>query len=302
MIPIIGRFFTAPTRDNRQVDIVIAITPRVIRAPAILPEDEVERPTGSIAVPTSGSLEAMIIQEEREEYLASIRRIPNTAQIQLPDRPAEAELPAYVRTGDSQSKTTPAPAQQPAVEASTPKVDAAAALNLRPIDSSVRSLKITETSDTSNAATPETPELTTPVDPGSNVPTGPSARLYFDGAFPAMKAGERMTVPVLVDGTTPFRSTVLGLRFDEKLVAVRSVRFGDVFGSALSGSDVAPFLNQNGRMFVTLSHPDGAVERIAGSLAFIEIEALADTVPELHFEKEVLNFTTKDGETFRVSL
>jgi hypothetical protein len=55
-------------------------------------------------------------------------------------------------------------------------------------------------------------------------------------------------------------------------------------------------------MFVTLSHPDGAVERIAGSLAFIEIEALADTVPELYFEKEVLNFTTKDGETFRVSL
>ena len=64
LIPILGRLFTAPTRDNRQVDIVIAVTPRVIRAPAILPEDEVERPTGSIAVPTSGSLEAMIIQED----------------------------------------------------------------------------------------------------------------------------------------------------------------------------------------------------------------------------------------------
>ncbi|MCV4633773.1 hypothetical protein OFB83_34810, partial [Escherichia coli] len=31
LIPILGRLFTAPTRDNRQVDIVIAITPRVIR-------------------------------------------------------------------------------------------------------------------------------------------------------------------------------------------------------------------------------------------------------------------------------
>ena len=33
LIPILGRLFTAPTRNNNQVDIVIAITPRVIRAP-----------------------------------------------------------------------------------------------------------------------------------------------------------------------------------------------------------------------------------------------------------------------------
>ncbi len=42
LIPILGRLFTAPTKDNRQTDVVIAVTPRVIRAPAILPEDEIE--------------------------------------------------------------------------------------------------------------------------------------------------------------------------------------------------------------------------------------------------------------------
>ncbi|MBA2605983.1 MAG: hypothetical protein H0U96_03825, partial [Acidobacteria bacterium] len=74
LIPILGRLFSAPTKNNRQVDIVIAVTPRVIRAPAILPEDEIERPTGSLAVPTSNSLEAMIIREEVEEQLAAARR------------------------------------------------------------------------------------------------------------------------------------------------------------------------------------------------------------------------------------
>src|SRR3954452_3345430 len=78
LIPIIGRLFTAPTRDNRQVDIVIAVTPRVIRAPNILPEDEIERPTGSLAVPTNNSLEAMMIEDEQEDNLAAARRIPNT--------------------------------------------------------------------------------------------------------------------------------------------------------------------------------------------------------------------------------
>lgn len=69
LIPILGRLFTAPTREDRQVDIVIAVTPRVIRAPAILPEDEVERDTGSLQVPTNATLEALIIEEEREEML-----------------------------------------------------------------------------------------------------------------------------------------------------------------------------------------------------------------------------------------
>ena len=99
LIPIIGRLFTAPTRDNRQVDIVIAVTPRVIRAPAILPEDEMERKTGSLAVPTNSSLEAMIIDEERDELLAAARRTPNAAEVQLPDRQAEA--PEYVKTDTS---------------------------------------------------------------------------------------------------------------------------------------------------------------------------------------------------------
>ena len=74
LIPILGRFFTAPTKDNSQTDIVIAVTPRVIRAPAILPEDEIERQTGSLSQPTNASLEAMLVEEDRAEQLALLRR------------------------------------------------------------------------------------------------------------------------------------------------------------------------------------------------------------------------------------
>ena len=34
LIPVLGRLFTSPTRENRRIDIVIAVTPRVLRAPA----------------------------------------------------------------------------------------------------------------------------------------------------------------------------------------------------------------------------------------------------------------------------
>jgi general secretion pathway protein D len=296
LIPIIGRLFTAPTRDNRQVDIVIAITPRVIRAPAILPEDEVERPTGSIAVPTSGSLEAMIIQEERDEYLASMRRLTNTAQVQLPDQ--QAEGPAYVRTGGSQATSAAKPAEPVVPTAAPPPTqDAASALNLKPIETAVRSLQIAETSDTSVAAKPEPQQAAT-----AAAGTGAAVRVYLESALGAMKAGDRLTIPVMIDSSGVFRSAVLGLKFDEKQLAVRSVSFGEIFGTALSRAAVTPFLNQHGRMFVTLSHPDGAVESRAGILAFVEIEALADGTPVIDFEKEVLNVQAADGSPFRVSL
>src|SRR5438093_12910563 len=87
-LPLIGRLFSSPTRDNRQVDIVIAVTPRVLRAPAVTPRDEEMRPSGTLTSPTTGSLEAMMRETEREEQFAASRRIPKDVTLQLPDAQA----------------------------------------------------------------------------------------------------------------------------------------------------------------------------------------------------------------------
>jgi hypothetical protein len=286
LIPILGRLFTAPTRDNRQVDIVIAVTPRVIRAPAIYPEDEIERPTGSIAVPTSGSLEAMIIQEEREEYLASVRRLPTMAQVQLPDQPVDG--PAYVRSNEAENT------QPSSVTGSQTLTNA---LNLRPIDSSVKTLQIGQTADTGvsgkSNADPDAPPMAAL--PAAATPT---AELVLPASLPTLRAGEKARVAIMVNSTSEFRSTVLGLRFDERRLAIRSVAFGDVFGQSLAGQTANPFLNQNGKMFVSLSVPDGATLSNTGILAFVEVEALVDGEIELKFERDVLNVLSPNGKNF----
>jgi general secretion pathway protein D len=289
-IPIIGRLFSTPTKENRQVDIVIAVTPRVIRAPAILPEDEVERPTGSLATPTSGSLEAMIIQEEREELLAAARRLPTTARVQLPDRSAES--PAYVRS--SATSNVPAANDQTTTAAVQSKTNGMAAMNLVPIDSGVKTLQIKPTADTSNATQPDEP-VTQPAVSGS-----PQVVLTLGSGPAEMKAGEKIRIPVMVKSSGPFRSAVLGLRFDDKKLAVRSVMFGDVFGMGTANTAATPFLNQNGKMYISLSMPDKAVSITDGVLAFVEIEALADGKPDIVLEKDVLNFIAADGRNFVV--
>ncbi|HYH87326.1 MAG TPA: secretin N-terminal domain-containing protein [Pyrinomonadaceae bacterium] len=89
LIPILGRLFTAPRKDNTQSDIVITMTPRVLRAPEILPSDSEERRTGTMQTPESPSLEAMVRDAEREEHFAKQRALPTNQTVQLPPQPGE---------------------------------------------------------------------------------------------------------------------------------------------------------------------------------------------------------------------
>jgi general secretion pathway protein D len=106
LIPVLGRLFTSPTRDNRQVDIVIAVTPRVLRAPAVTPRDEEMRPSGTLQSPTTGSLEAMMREAEREDQLAAARRLPTHATVQLPDVEPAPFAPAARSEGNEIARST----------------------------------------------------------------------------------------------------------------------------------------------------------------------------------------------------
>jgi len=326
LIPIIGRLFNTPGRDNHNVDIVIAVTPRVIRAPAILPEDEIERPTGSLAVPTNNSLEAMVIQEDREEQLALARKIPNAAEVQLPDQ----TTPVYVRSETAANTNAPAQAANSSTVAANSTTEASKpiaktadlttaaitpavtspSVNLKPIDTnvktidnSVKTLQLNQTSDTVKvpAETQIQPATGGQAAEKADPSAAPNVQVSFgQDVVATMKAGEKVKIPIIIQASAPFRSGVVGIAFDAKKMAVRSVSFGDVFGTTLANTTTTPFINQNGKMYVTLTAKDDAGAKAGGTLAFIEIEALMDGRPEITFDRDVLNFLTADGKNFQI--
>jgi general secretion pathway protein D len=310
LIPILGRLFTAPTKDNRQVDIVIAVTPRVIRAPSVLPEDEIERPTGSLAVPTSGSLEAMVIQEEIDEQLAAARRLGNNTAVQLPDQKMP-DGPTYVKS-DLKSDVKPdvAPVSLNTENTTTPETKDASnesslnnttTANIRQIDASnVKTLPLTQTSDTSSQSILPKPMTLPLVEAVETKALAPNAEIQFLPKLPEMKTGEKTKIAVLIKSSTGFRSAVLGLKFDAQKLAIRSVGYGDVFGGDLAGKATTPFLNQNGKMYVTLSSPKDTAENASGVLAYIEVEALADGKQEIAFDSDLMTVLTSDGRNFAV--
>lgn len=85
LVPVLGRAFTSPRRNDSQTDIVIAVTPHVMRAPSVTPQDEQMRPSGTLQTPTSDSLEAMLDEANREEQLAAARAVPTNANVELSD-------------------------------------------------------------------------------------------------------------------------------------------------------------------------------------------------------------------------
>jgi hypothetical protein len=236
----------------------------------------------------------MIIDEEREEMIAAARRMPNTTTVQLPDRPADT--PEYVKTDTAVGNQLAVPAS---ADTATTKVVEAAFPNLKPIDTTVKMLQLNQTADTSKAV--EITEVDPlPQVPVSSDPAVPTVELRLGVDLAEMRAGEKIMIPVLIRGSATFRSAVFGLKFDDKKIAVRNVQFGDVFGLSVSNTTATPFLNQNGKMYVSLTAKDGNAINPAGTLAYVEIEMLKNGRPEISFDRDVLNFLTSEGKNFVV--
>lgn len=295
-IPILGRFFTAPSRNNNKVDIVIAVTPRVLRAPSILPDDEAEKATGSVGQPTNSSLEAMIIQEEKDEQLALARKLPADSAIQLPDRPND--MPSYVRDNKVASNTS---SPTPSTDTSAAS-NAAAAVNnaagpvVKPIDNSVKTLQITQTSDTT--VSPQNVTGPVPLNNSADI----TASVKFGDLPATLKVGEIVKIPVLVDASAMFRSALVGLKYDPLKFSVEQITLGDVFGTPATGKVVLPFLNQGGKTYVTLAIPDGTSITSKGIIAYLEVKAMADGPLQMEIDKDVLNFLSLDGKNFSVKV
>jgi hypothetical protein len=219
----------------------------------------------------------MVIEEDRQELLAAARRVPNKVEVQVPDRPAEA--PEYVKT---------AGAQVPAVNGAQPVAESKAdATILKPIDNSVKTLQLTQTADTSGNGV------------AAEIKADPSAQadiaLTLGLDLPDLKAGEKIKVPVMVDGTGKFRSAVLGLTFDAAKVTVRGVTYGEIFG--LNANAMAtPYLNQDGKMFVSLNNKEAEDIGANGTIAYVELEALVAHRPVIRFDRDAVNFMTAGGK------
>ncbi|HXS00742.1 MAG TPA: secretin N-terminal domain-containing protein [Pyrinomonadaceae bacterium] len=322
-LPILGRFFTSPTRDNRQIDIVISVTPRVLRAPAVTPRDEEMRPSGTLQSPTTGSLAEMIRDADREDHIASVvrsadredqlaaaRSLPRNVEMQLPDAP-------LVKAGETvMQKTTPSNLPPPiGTYAFAPvggeKKPAAIVTNtkqagMEELPSYVPAPKsLISDQAAANVAT---------VNPGTNavLTSMPSAtetsleaktsatrvaQLSLIPTGDVLKVGEKRRYAIQLNSDVPLNLALVALRFDPKVVKVNALTAGSILpSSGEMAPSFTPVIDSTaGRCLISITSNGKASFGGSGPLLFIDIEAIGEGDASLMFVKETLHVVAADS-------
>jgi general secretion pathway protein D len=310
LIPVLGRLFTSPTKDNRRIDIVIAVTPRVLRAPAIMPRDLEMRQSGTLQSPTTGSLEALLREAEREDQLAAAQLAkqnaiakqvaPANANPQV--APANAN-PAAIISAPATTTTATAPA---ATNATVAKDTSTATAPVEELPSFVPAPKslVSSTAATevaainsgmTTASQPVNTSVPKPIET-SIAPVNPRSRTaqILMGETTAMKTGETKQFAIELKSHVPLALAVVALKFDPKVVKVRSVTAGSLLSS--TKQNIIPSIDPNGLCLISISGRagSGAIQG-AGTLLLIEVEAVADGAPGFTFDKEAMNIVATDA-------
>lgn len=296
LIPILGRLFTTPKKDNSQSDIVITMTPRVLRAPEITPADLEPRDTGTMQTPQSPSLEALIRDADREEYFAKMRALPTNQNVQLP---------AQVIGPDEAVTFVPAPKAlvQAALAGTQPPTDAqngaaARAVNVS-LDASAAGNAAANGAGSANGVAPAPAASPAPAAPVSS-PAESFAELLLLPERQDLKVGERRRVMVFLKTDAPLGLATATLRFDPKALAVRSVSQGGLDGEKAGAPVVTQSIDASGVLVISVAPAAGAQPLTGeGLLLVIEVEGLAPGETGLQFDADKVHLVATDGRTVR---
>ena len=334
LIPVLGRLFSSPTNDHRRIDIVIAVTPRVLRAPAITPRDLEMRPSGTLQSPTTGSLEAMLRESDREEQLAEwriqqkdaaeARRAEATSQ---PANPAPATVSVNSPTDASPGAVAEAPiardvmkdataqpatavAQQSSVAA--PPVEELPAFVPAPksliSNRSAAEVAAVNTNASLNGearaqlTSLSNPNETRPIEPAVN-PVSRTAQMLLTPGDQVMKVGEKRRFAVELKSEVSLALAVVALRFDPKVVKINAVSAGTLLSGVDPKEDAkatAPNVTQSidptGVCLISISSLNGAAAmKGVGTLLFIEVEAIGLGDAGFTFDKGAMHLVATDA-------
>lgn len=301
-LPIFGRLFSAPTSEDRRIDIVIAVTPRVLRAPAVTPRDEEMRPSGTLQSPTTGSLEAMLRDADREDQLAELRlkqknatakvEIPasNSLPSVFPNNPAASapntaalapaaaagisvatNLAIIPETPAAKPETRAALGNQLAAKSEPPPAEEVAAFVPAPKSMVSTSQAAEVAAVNTNLATEARATLASmPAKPIDAVITpigkGRSAQLALGPVDQSMKLGETRRFALDVKADIPLALAIVALRFDPKVVKVKAV------GLEGSAATFSQSIDASGVCLISISNLGGMTG--PGTLIYVDVEGV----------------------------
>jgi len=314
LIPVLGRLFSSPTNSNRRVDIVIAVTPRVLRAPAVTPRDEEMRPSGTLQSPTTGSLEAMLREADRDDQLAELRKQQREATAR---QNAAAARPVVYPIVPVNNVAAPAANETVAVNSGatqTTTASQATAKDTKPAEelpafvpapkslissSAANEVAAVNTNVSGDARATLTSLTTKPKDvaPDPITTRGRIAQVTLTPADQSMRVGESRRFALEVKSDVPLALAIVALRFDPKVVKVRAVSERPANGAGVSFTESA---DPSGVYLLSFSNLNNLMA--SKTLLFIDVEGIGPGDAGLLLDKASTHLVATDARNLGIEL
>jgi general secretion pathway protein D len=257
LIPILGRFFSTPETDNRQSDVVITVTPHILRRADITEEDHLARAAGDQQSATNQLRIDQILyladQEDAQQNQVAGGATP-AAPAEPKVQPVSSPPPAVTRT-DSPGVVVVAP--PPTAQAqptrpniikttvSRPGVPAGNAATANP-QPATQPNKVLDDDDDDDDDEPATTDQQKPASP---------LAIYVRPTSAIAARGQDFYVAIFVNGSGEVSSAHVSLSYDGSLLEVKGVRDSGMLSAGARAE--LQFSADNGQLSIQMDRPQG---------------------------------------------
>jgi general secretion pathway protein D len=259
LIPILGRFFATPATTNRQSDVVITVTPHILRRADIREEDHYARLSGTGSDPsTQLTIEQILYladveEAQRNQVAGSGGAGTGTQAVQAAVKP-EIKPPAPLATSTTAATegvvVLPAPVQNTTVQTQFKQAPGAPQVEKKTVNEvGVRPEDEEEDDEEDDEDEDEEGK-------GQNSTPGQVTVTVRSAAAVATK-GQDLYVAVIVNGNAEISYTNIALTFDPNILEIKAVRDGGLLRAG-GATPERQFHAENGVLTVQMERPQGS--------------------------------------------
>ncbi|MEK6322175.1 MAG: secretin N-terminal domain-containing protein [Acidobacteriota bacterium] len=249
LIPILGRFFATPSTTNRQSDVIITVTPHILRRADITEQDHLARAAGDAQSSTNQLKIEQILyladQEDAQPNQVAENQPPPAAETK--PQPVIAPPPAVVNTRSDLPGVVVAP--PPTVQPQALKPNVIKMTVSRPgvqtdnPASANQSNRVLDDDDDDDDESASNQQLAAPL----MVSVRPNT--------PTATRGQDLYVAIFVNGNSEVSAAHITLSYDASLLEVKGVRDSGMLGAGARAE--LQFSHEGGVLNVQMDRPQG---------------------------------------------
>jgi general secretion pathway protein D len=309
MLPLVGRLFATPRQESRQTDVIITVTPHIVRSAGITAKDYLAL-TGP---PQQGGMNQNIedvinraqVEEEQEQRLIAEQQAPVAPQSAPTSQPASfnsQQRPGVSPPANFNGQQIPGTGLQPTIQpASNPNGQGA---NSRGAIGGVPPAFPEKTNEDGGtprtiSSQPSAPDTVVASLRPENIDRAVSRMLAEENTRKAggfadnvnsmvsfnlspkpikERVGKTFKVTIEVSGERQVSGADIALQYDSSKLEVKSVRDGGLFGQQ---PDFSYDKKQKGVLTVSVKHPQDAPTATSGRLVTVEFSAIGEGQSEI---------------------